>query len=174
MKKTTPPLLFLFAVLFGVCFSLTSRAGEVITNEKLHEMIGTRSHTVMAKQLERLQEVLEAFLKGDWQQIYNTFYRIRQDIDQIGNQYAQYSSQKIEMLKSLDAMRAEVTAVQTELEAKNYEKTYEHYQKITYQCIQCHQTQRSWGKFEKVKEKEENPENAAPAGKQATSNVSFE
>ena len=162
MKKETLFSLLFFAALFVFLFSLNSRAGEVITDEKLYEMIGGKSHTVMAKQLERLQEVLEGFLAGNWQQIDNSISHIRQDIDRIGSEYVKYSDENIPALQALDEMRKESTALRTELEAKNFEKAYQHFQTMNYQCIKCHQARRSWGKFEEIKEvKEGEPEKAA-------------
>ena len=150
MKKEILFSVLLCTSIFGFFFSLNLGA-EVITNEKLYEMIGGKSHTAMSKQLERIQEVLEGFLRGDWQKIEGAMIQMRQDIDEIGNQYAQYSNENIPMLKSLDEIRKESTALQEELQAKNYENAYQRFQSITYQCIQCHQVKRTWGKFEEAK-----------------------
>ena len=152
MKKKILFSLLLFAVLSGVFFSLNSGAGEVITEDKLREMIGEKSHSVMAKQLDRIHEVLEGFLTGDWQRIQTPLYQMRQDIDKIGNQYLPYADKNIPALQALDAMRKDTTTLQVDLEAKDYEKAYKHFHAMTYHCIQCHQAQREWGKFEKVKE----------------------
>jgi mono/diheme cytochrome c family protein len=104
----------------------------------------------MARQMERLQNVLEGFLKADWEKISSELYQMRQDIEQISSEYGKYTGENIPTLKALDEVRKETTALQEALDAKNYEEAYQHFQLVTYQCIQCHQAQRIWGKFEEI------------------------
>ncbi len=67
-----------------------------------------------------------------------------------GNQAAEW--------KALAEIVSQAEQLEKQIQASNYQKAYNHFANLSYQCIQCHQARRSWGVFDEPKPVEKGPQ----------------
>ncbi len=123
-------------------------SGEWITDEAIRSTLGNSpSHGVMLKQRKRLQAILDSFLIGDSTSIQKNVDEIIEDMREISNTYRPVVGKEVEMWKAMSGVMNQAEQAKAEMLRGNYVNAYSHFASITFQCIQCHQSQRSWGAF---------------------------
>ncbi|MDP3920524.1 MAG: hypothetical protein Q8R76_06945 [Candidatus Omnitrophota bacterium] len=132
-----------------------SRAQEMVTNEKLYAMLGNQAHSLMRDQRQRLRQILEGFLSGDWTRIQRALHRMNQDIDKIASQYKPVLGKEDDRINAIMAIKEHAKMLEHEAAQGNFEASFSHFTAMTQQCVQCHQAQRQWGVFteERVEDK---------------------
>lgn len=154
-KNWTPIKLIVWGIsAFAAIFSFLwfsvheGYSGERITDEIIRNALGNSPpHRVMLKQRKRLQTILDSFLIGDSTLIQKNVDEIIEDMREVSNTYPPITGKEAEMWKAMSGVMSQSEQAKAEMLKGDYIKAYSHFASITFQCIQCHQSQRSWGVF---------------------------
>ncbi len=151
MRALARTAALILLVLASLPLAPCSAEQAVVGNDELYKMIGGKAHEGMAKQLDRLQKVLEAFLSGDMQKVQSSLILMEHDLDVIAQKYNMSGNDAVPELKALNEMKSNVSQFERSAAEKNFEDSFRHFTAITHQCIECHQVRRTWGKLEDVR-----------------------
>ena len=165
---------------FAVCLVITSLAippslaQEAVTNDQLYAMLGSQAHNLMRDQRERLVQILEGFLNGDWTSIRRALRRIDRDIQKIASQYKPIPGKEDDRMIAIIAIKQHAAMLDFEARRENFAAAFSYFNAMTQECIACHQAQRQWGVFETEDAGDEDLDAAAVAEGAAEINVSYE
>lgn len=149
------------ALLLGWWVSMRAGvAGERVTDEDIAKMWG-RSHTIMEQQRGSLQELLDGFLTGDQEVIRRSVAHIAREMHRVAQMFPP-EQPRSEQWKAMAEIVTEVRLLEDAADARQYDKAYVHFARLTQRCITCHQVSRQWGTL---------PEAMSPATPQPSGGV---
>lgn len=164
---TAVGLLFLLVPFAGV------QANEVITNETIKKTLGEtvafqKSHSVMAGNHNRLRNILSAFLTGDLASVKTLAVEISASMSRLTAFLSDDNPEaQTEGWRAIAEMSHQAKEIEKSADAEDFVGAYNHYVSLTFQCVKCHQSVRSWGGFPIPKPKEPNQPGPKPEVKSA-------
>ena len=161
LPAKTIPSVFLMTMM--VMLSPGQAQEEAVDNEALYRALGPQGHSIMKAQRERIVELIDGFLVGDWVKIRRGLRQMSYDIRRIAERFAADGAKGQGREEALESLLKHAKLLEVYVEAEEYRKAYDQFIAITKRCIECHQTSRSWGVFEG--EEEETPKEDARGSK---------
>lgn len=158
LRAKTVLISMMFLSFSGAAFA--AEAAKAVTDETLHQMFENSkemqtAHTVMSGERQKLQEMQNLFLVGDYEGVTRTSEEIADSMGEVMRAVPLTSEKESEAWHLMSAIVNEADAIHKLSAAKDYKKTYEHYTALVGNCIQCHQLVRDWGKLPEFPEKTE-------------------
>ena len=132
---------------------VNTQANEVVTNETIKETIGEtvafrKSHSVMTDNQNRLHSLLNAFLIGDLDSVKTLASEISNSLSRVIAFLPEDDSElQTEGWQAIAEVSNQAKEIEKSVGEEDFVGAYNHYAQLSFQCIKCHQTSRSWGKF---------------------------